>query len=311
MSTTLNYRSSASPKVRPAFFPMLEINAKKSVDNPERIAWSSPYAWSTIIPAVRRQESIEGAFIGCALGESVARLSRTKRARITNDPQGTDPGRLVPSHRTEGMLVTVQAVMLSQAMSEQFVSYLSQRLGWYRRLQPIAFARSVWQSLSDRKNISASFGDDPLVRAVTLSVLMQGHHDGALGWVQESTQMSYSNRWVTQASFLVATAAQVAQMQRTPHEAKVSELLDDLKAATGSKEIEQRLDALIDAKKQNLSVRSTSKILGGKDRWQNHVVDNALLAIYTYVRHPDKIASGLGELAELEGDLQGVMSIYG
>jgi hypothetical protein len=209
------------------------------------------------------------------------------------------------------MLVTVQAVMLSQAMSEQFVSYLSQRLGWYRRLQPIAFARSVWQSLSDRKNISASFGDDPLVRAVTLSVLMQGHHDGALGWVQESTQMSYSNRWVTQASFLVATATQVAQLQRTPHEAKVSELLDDLKAATGSKEIEHRLDALIDAKNQNLSVRSTSKILGGKDHWQNHVVDNALLAIYTYVRHPDKITSGLGELAELEGDLQGVMSIYG
>jgi hypothetical protein len=169
------------------------------------------------------------------------------------------------------MLVTVQAVMLSQAMSEQFVSYLSQRLGWYRRLQPIAFARSVWQSLSDRKNISASFGDDPLVRAVTLSVLMQGHHDGALGWVQESTQMSYSNRWVTQASFLVATATQVAQLQRTPHEAKVSELLDDLKAATGSKEIEHRLDALIDAKNQNLSVRSTSKILGGKDHWQNHV----------------------------------------
>ena len=55
---------------------------------------------------------------------------------------------------------------------------------------------------------------------------------------------------------------------------------------------------------------SVSKILSSRDRWQDHVVDNALLAIYTYVRNPDRIEDGIGELAQLQGDLRGVMSIY-
>ncbi|MFM8187770.1 MAG: ADP-ribosylglycohydrolase family protein [Pirellula sp.] len=310
MSTTLEYRPSVGLGARPEVFPMLEIYADKPVSNPDRISWSRPYAWSTIIPAVRRQESIEGALIGCALGESFARLSSSARKRIFGSTQPVDPGRLVPSHRTEGMLVTVQAVLLSQAMSEQFVASLTQRLRWYQRFQPIACAKYWIGSLVGPDRFGARLGDDPLMRALVLSVIMQGHHDGALDWIQESTQISYANRWVTQASFLVATATQIAQFQRTAHQASVSGLLEDLKAATGSKEIENRIDALIDAKSQNQSVLQASKILSGKDRWQDHLVENALLAIYGYVRYPDRIEEGLRDLSQLRGDLRGVMPIY-
>jgi ADP-ribosylglycohydrolase len=209
------------------------------------------------------------------------------------------------------MLVTVQAVLLSQAMSEQFISFLTQRLGWYQRLQPIAYAKFWVGSMKGPHLITPQFGDDPLVRAIVLSVIMQGHHDGALGWIQESTQLSYANRWVTQASFLVATTTQVAQFQGTAHQANAFELLEDLKVATGSKEIANRIDALIDAKSQNQSVLQVSKILSGQNRWQDHLIDNALLAIYCYVRHPDRIEEGLLELSQLRGDLRGVMPIYG
>ncbi|MFM7931759.1 MAG: hypothetical protein ACKO9Q_28955, partial [Pirellula sp.] len=89
------------------------ISGKKSVSNPERISWSPPYAWSTIIPSVRRQESIEGAIVGCAIGESIAGLSRSKRARFVAKPTAFEPSRLVPSHGTEVMLVTVQSLLLS------------------------------------------------------------------------------------------------------------------------------------------------------------------------------------------------------
>jgi hypothetical protein len=290
---------------------MLVINGKKSVNNPERISWSPPYTWSTIIPTVRRQESIEGAIIGCALGESIASLSLSKRARLASNPSAFEPGKLFPSHRTEGMLVTIQSLLLSQAMSEIFVMHLKNRLGWYQYFQPIALAKKLIGSLTGSNKFSAIVGDDPLTRAVVLSVLMQGHHDGALSWVQDSTQMSFSNRWVTQASFLVATAAQVAQSQRTRYESKVCELLEDLKLATRSKEIEQRLESLIQAKEQGLSVLQASQILGGNAYWQDHLVDNALLAIYTYVLHPNRIELGFGELSQLRGNLSGVMSLYG
>lgn len=311
MSSILDYRPAANTGIGPSVFPMLVINGKKSVNSPDRISWSTPYAWSTIIPAVRRHESIEGAILGCAFGESIARLSVSKRARLSADPGGFELGKLMPSHRTEGMLLTIQSVLLSQAMPEHFVMHLGQRLKWYQRFQPIAYAKKLVGSLTGSNKFNAVLGDDPLVRAVVLSVLMQGHHDGALSWVQDSTQMSFANRWVTQASFLIATAAQVAQFQRTRYEARVSELLEDLKSATGSKEIEQRLGALIQAKEQGLSVLQTSQILGGNACWQDHLVDNALLAIYTYVLHPDRIEEGLGELSQLRGDLRGVMSVYG
>ncbi|MFM7926495.1 MAG: hypothetical protein ACKO9Q_02185 [Pirellula sp.] len=189
--------------------------------------------------------------------------------------------------------------------------HLKSRLGWYQLTQPIAYAKKLVGSLTGSNRFSAKLGDDPLARAVVLSVLMQGHHDGALSWIQDLTQMSFSNRWVTQASFLVATAAQVAQLQRTRYETKVCELLEDLKLATGSKEIEQRLESLIQAKEQGFSVLQASQLLGGNDRWQDHLVDNALLAIYTYVRYPTRIEDGLGELSQLSGNLRGVMSLYG
>lgn len=281
-----------------------------------RVAWNRPYAWSTIIPSVRRQESIEGAFIGCAIGESIGGLGRSKQSRLRSElcskpPGEIDPGVLVASHRTEGMLVSVQAVLLSQAMSENFQSHLSERLAWYQRLQPTAYLGGFVNSLLGRSQSTAKLGDDPLVRALALSVLMQGHHDGALSWVEDSTQLTFGNRWVIQASFLIATAAQVAQFHRTSHQISTANLLKDLRSATGSQEIQQRLDALIEAQEADETADSASRILGCKEhRWKDHLVDNALLAIYTFARHPDAIHRGLAELLELRGNLRGVLSLY-
>ena len=328
MSTTLDFRPPTGQTARPAIFPMLEIHPTKSLSNTVspsktespsktgRVAWNRPYAWSTIIPSVRRQESIEGALIGCAIGESIGGLGRSKQARLRSElcskpPGQIDPGTLVASHRTEGMLVSVQAVLLSQAMSENFQSHLSERLAWYQRLQPTAYLGGFVNSLLGRSQSTAKLGDDPLVRALALSVLMQGHHDGALSWVEDSTQLTFGNRWVIQASFLIATAAQVAQFHRTPHQISTANLLKDLRSATGSQEIQQRLDALIEAQEADETADSASRILGCKEhRWQDHLVDNALLAIYTFARHPDAIHKGLAELLELRGNLQGVLSLY-
>ena len=328
MSTTLDFRPPTGQTARPAIFPMLEIHATKSPSNTVspsktespsktgRVAWNRPYAWSTIIPSVRRQESIEGALIGCAIGESIGGLGRSKQARLRSElcskpPGQIDPGVLVASHRTEGMLVSVQAVLLSQAMSENFQSHLSERLAWYQRLQPTAYIGGFVNSLLGRSQSTAKLGDDPLVRALALSVLMQGHHDGALSWVEDSTQLTFGNRWVIQASFLIATAAQVAQFHRTSHQISTANLLKDLRSATGSQEIQQRLDALIEAQEADETADSASRILGCKEhRWQDHLVDNALLAIYTFARHPDAIHKGLAELLELRGNLQGVLSLY-
>ena len=322
MSTTLDYRPPTSQTARPAVFPMLEIRSTKSLSTTgslsktTRAAWSRPYAWSTIIPSVRRHESIEGALIGCAIGESIGRLGRSKQVRLrsalNSKPLGNiDPGVLVASHRTEGFLVGIQAVLLSQAMSEKFQSHLSQRLAWYQRFQPTAYVGGLIQSLLGRSQTAAKLGDDPLIRALALSVLMQGHHDGALSWVQDSTQISFGNRWVTQASFLIATAAQVAQFHRTDHQISTSSLLKDLRSATGSQEVQQRLDALIEALEAGETAVSASRILGCEDhRWEDHLVDNALLAIYTFARYPDAIDKGLAELLELRGNLQGVLALY-
>ncbi|MFM7926494.1 MAG: hypothetical protein ACKO9Q_02180, partial [Pirellula sp.] len=72
---------------------------------------------------------------GCAIGESIAGLSRSKLSRFVAKPTAFEPSRLVPSHGTEGMLVTVQSLLLSQAMSEIFVMHLKSRLGWYQLTQ--------------------------------------------------------------------------------------------------------------------------------------------------------------------------------
>lgn len=154
-------------------------------------------------------------------------------------------------------------------------------------------------------------GSDPLVRAMVLSVVMQGHHEGVLRWVQKSTQMS--DRWgeVTQAAFVVATAAQSAQFHQTAYAVGPVEMLGSLSEAAESGDLRLQLQGLGRGVMEGVEIREMVKRMGCEGRWRDDSVGNALLGLYTYARHLGDLRGGMEELLKIPGDLRGVASVFG
>jgi hypothetical protein len=110
--------------------------------------------------------------------------------------------------------MTIQSVLRSRAGVDDFADALRRRLIWYRLSQPIrSIASWIYRTVTQSRNhLIASYGNDPMVRASLLSVVLQGHNDSALRWVQRSTLLSSHDDNVCQAAMLVAIAAQIVQM---------------------------------------------------------------------------------------------------
>jgi hypothetical protein len=318
MSISLESRSDARPRggqaVGAMVFPKLARRGKgKSVELAEggaRAGWDAPYSWSTIIPSRRRQESIEGVLIGCAIGEGLARLPWRRRLDL-----GAYRGLLCPGSRTDEMIITIQSLLLSQAATENFCRNLEKRMVWYRRSSPLLWmvrglGRGV-RKLAGGSGLVDFPGSDPLVRAMVLSVVMQGHHEGVLRWVHKSTQMS--DRWgeVTQAAMVVATAAQCAQFHQTAYAVGPVEMLGSLSEAVESRDLRLQLQGLGSGVLDGLEIREMVKRMGGEGRWRDDLVGNALLGVYTYARHLGDLRGGMEELLGIPGDLRGVASIFG
>jgi hypothetical protein len=289
----------------PMVFPMLEgrvegVDEHGEVSGAGRIGWESPFSWSTIVPSMRRQESIEGVLLGCAIGEGLGGLSKRWRRDVVRYRGGLRSG-----YRAEGMIVTIQSLLLSQAATENFCRNLSRRLGWYRWSMPVRTSISRWFTRG------GFAGNDPLVRAMLLSVVMQGHHEGVLRWVHKSTQLTHRDGLNTQGSFLVATAAQCAQFHGTKYSVEPAKLLGRLAQATQSRELSQRLNALQHRLDKGDELREVVVSLGVKGGWRDHLIGNALLGVYVYAKHSEGMLEGMQELLRLPGNLGGVAAIYG
>lgn len=311
---TSESRAKGGQSVGAMVFPKLvRRGTGKGVDVAEggaRGGWDAPYSWSTIIPSRRRQESIEGVLIGCAIGEGLARLPWRHRLRLRGYK-----GVLRPGSRTDEMIITIQSLLLSQAATENFCRNLEKRMVWYGRSWPLTWMFSgVGRSV--RRLVGRSYtgdfpGSDPLVRAMLLSVVMQGHHEGILRWVHKSTQMS--DRWggVSQAAFVVATAAQCAQFHQTAYAVRPVEMLDSLSEAAESRDLRLQLKGLGRGITEGLSIREMVKGMGCEGRWRDDSVGNALLGLYAYARHLGDLLGGMEELLGIPGDLRGVASVFG
>jgi|688.fasta_scaffold10197_2 hypothetical protein len=300
-----NTEGQADVATFPMVFPMLDgrLAGAKGVGEASgegRIGWEPPFSWSTIVPSARRQESIEGVLLGCAVGEGLGGLSKRWRRDVVRYRGGLRSG-----YRADGMIVTIQSLLLSQAATENFCRNLSRRMGWYRWSMPVRTSMSRWFTRG------GFAGNDPLVRAMVLSVVMQGHHEGILRWVHKSTRLTHREGLNTQGAFLVATAAQCAQFHGTKYSVEPAKLLARLAEATQSRELSERLNALQVRLDRGDELREVVVSLGVKGGWRDHLIGNALLGVYVYAKHSEGMLEGMQELLRLPGNLSGVAAIYG
>ena len=278
----------------------------------------SPISWSTIIPTARREEAIAGVLLGGATAEALSQVHRTldrKTAlgRLRHSKEFRLPPRAWPNHRTHTQLMTIQSVLRSRAGVDDFADALRRRLKWYRLSQPIrSIASWIYRTVTQSRNhLIASYGNDPMVRASLLSVVLQGHNDSALRWVQRSTLLSSHDDNVCQAAMLVAIAAQIVQMDRTRYAVSNQEIFPMLLRATKDEGITARLEMLEKLFKDRCSLTKAAASLGYPNGLNGNMVDSALIAIYAWARVPESYERCITQILRLGGNTATAATIAG
>ncbi len=228
-------------------------------------------SWRWVASSSRREKSVEGMILGCAIGEALAlprdRMPRRRALKIFG---GTpirfqfQPGVGVPGERTHGLLMTVQAMLESRADHRAFGKKLRRRLSWYRLSFPMrTLGRWVRPSLPAKGRVSMPKGlaSDPLIRGVSISLMIQGSQH-AQPWVEQSTRITVNDGRAEEACLLIAHATQLAQMM-DPGEAPLSPIdaFAKLESTTEDADLQQGLERLRGCWKQGTAW------LGRQKRW--------------------------------------------
>ena len=278
----------------------LRLTHKQIVDG-QKPARSSPLPYNIIVPTQRRERATEGLIMGCAIAEALS-LARTGiHPRVGLKLFGRNPlqfhfqpGIGVTSHRTHALLMTFQAMLQSKADPNIFAKNLKNRITWYQRAFPFRHAYIHISRLLDRinhtqLNDSMTFGlaDDPFVRSLVMSIMLQGCADSATPWYQVGVGISHADTRVLHASMLVGYTAQLAQM--TDHQTlKSSEILGRLIAVTDEPELKSMLLEVSDALVQNKTLATFARQQGWENGIPSDIFATCIIGIYAWLRHPKR-----------------------
>jgi ADP-ribosyl-[dinitrogen reductase] hydrolase len=260
---------------------------------------------------------VEGIILGCAVGESLA-LARVglhprKAIKIYGRSPLTfqfQPGRGVSGERTHGLLMTIQAMLESRSDHRSFGRKLRKRVSWYRLGFPI---RSTLRAISSAKNFSEGdsfqLANDPLVRAAAISVVIQGSQHGQ-PWVEEALDATMRSSAAFEPAMLIAHATQLAQMTE-PNEFDSQEVLNKLSQTTDDPEVQQLLSSLKEHLACNRSVVNTARCLGWETGIPSRQLPIAIMAIYAWLRHPNRFRLAVERSALLGGECCAVAAVAG
>ena len=278
----------------------LRLAHKQTVDG-QKPARSSPLPYNIIVPTQRRERATEGLIMGCAIAEALSLARNGIHPRVGLKLFGRNPllfqfqpGIGVTSHRTHALLMTFQAMLQSKSDPNIFAKKLKSRIAWYQRAFPfrhtyIHISRLIGRINKTQLNDSMTFGlaDDPLVRSLVMSVMLQGCADSATTWYQVGVGISHADTRVLHASVLVGYAAQLAQM--TDHQTlNSSEILGRLIAVIDEPELKSMLLEASDAFAQGRTVASFAKQQGWGDGLPSDIFASSIIGIYAWLRHPKR-----------------------
>ena len=159
---------------------------------------SSPFPWNKAVATHRREHATEGLLMGCAVAEALSLNRNGLHPRVAlkmfgRNPLGYQfqPGTGVASHRTHSLLMSFQALLQSKTDPKIFASNVRKRIAWYQRAFPFRHAYTHWKRIAPKfgkqqfdNSMTIGLADDPLVRSLAMSIVLQGVVDSATTWFQ-------------------------------------------------------------------------------------------------------------------------------
>ncbi len=301
----------------------LRLAHKQNVDG-QRPTRSSPRPWNLAVPTHRRERATEGLLMGCAVAESLSLARNGIHPRVGLKLFGRNPlqfqfqpGLGVTSHRTHALLMSFQAMLQSKTDPNIFSANVKKRIAWYQRAFPLRHAkvhlRRLFNLISSRQfddSMTVGLGDDPLVRSLVMSIMLQGCVDSATSWFQMSVAVSHTDSRVLHASTLIGFAAQLAQLTEQADFDSV-EILNRLIEVTEEPTLKSMLSNLRDPLSRNQSLVAFSRQQGWENGIPSDVFAAAIIGIYAWLRHPKRFRNCVERTVLLGGHCSGPAVIAG
>ena len=129
--------------------------------------------------------------------------------------------------------------------------------------------------------------DDPLVRSLVTSLMLQGCVDSATTWFQLSVGVSHADPRVLHASMLVGYAAQLAQMvDETSFDS--SDIIGRLITVTDEPKLRSLLLEISDSLTKNKTIAAFARQQGWGNGIPSDVFASSIMGIYAWLRHPKR-----------------------
>ena len=278
----------------------LRPGLKQNVDG-KKSTRSSPLPYNIVVPTERRERATEGLLMGCAIAEALSLSRHGIHPRVGLKLFGRNPlqfqfqpGKGVTSHRTHALLMTFQAMLQSKTDPNIFSANLGKRIAWYQRAFPFRNSLIHLRRLASRVkprefDDSMTFGlaDDPLVRSLVTSLMLQGCVDSATTWFQLSVGVSHADPRVLHASMLVGYAAQLAQMvDETSFDS--SDIIGRLITVTDEPKLRSLLLEISDSLTKNKTIAAFARQQGWGNGIPSDVFASSIMGIYAWLRHPKR-----------------------
>jgi ADP-ribosylglycohydrolase len=297
--------------------------AAPSVQPSAQPAKIPPISWSVVVPTHRRERAIEGLLLGCSVSEAISQSCQGLRTPEARRIFGRGPLRYpwptrvgVTSDRTHTLIMTIQAMLKSRTDSHSFSAQLKNRIIAYQLGFPIRYSLNKIRQFVryglgiSKEQMSPGFGDDPLVRAMVISIMLQGCTNNASRWFQHSLAKTHTDPRSLQAAHLVGHATQLAQV--TPEEDFDSlQAIHRLADGVEDSELRGMLDCARGALENHRSVSFLAKSLGWGKGVPNDNYATAILGIYSWLRHFQDFRRGVERVTLLGGHCVGPAVIAG
>lgn len=294
---------------------------KEPVQRPTR---SSPLPWNRAVPTHRRERATEGLLIGCAVAEALSLSRNELHPRVAlkmfgRNPLGFQfqPGVGVTSHRTHSLMMSFQALLQSKTDPKIFASNVKKRIAWYQRAflfrHTYTHAKRIASRLSKSQfdnSMTIGLADDPLIRAMAMSIVLQGVADSATTWFQLSAGISHADPRALHVSTLVGYAAQLAQMTSLEEFDSLA-VLNRLIDVTDEPTLNGALLKLRDALTKKQSLTKVARRFGWREGIPNSMFASATVGIYAWLRHPKRFRNCVERTILLGGSCSNAAAIAG
>ncbi|MCE9553572.1 MAG: ADP-ribosylglycohydrolase family protein [Planctomycetes bacterium] len=273
---------------------------------------------------VRRQEAMEGALLGMAVGDAIGLPWEGLNARRGCRLFGTGDlrhrfffGRGMISDDTEHAAMTAQALLDSGGDVERFQRSLAWRLRFWLLSLPagvgLGTLRAIlklWLGFPPTRSGVNSAGNGPAMRAPIIGIIFADDPDTMRTILRASTRMTHRDPRAEQGAIAVATAAGLAAKHGLSG-LNMGNILQQIGEQISDSELLGFLDKVADHLERGSSPEELAAAIGLAGRVTGYIHHTTAVALFCWLRFPGDFRQSVEAAVRLGGDTDTVAGIVG